>query len=54
LKNRRIKKAQEEYPGVVHCLRIERAEDLDDDLAIWLQEAFDYCKQKDESKGSDE
>jgi hypothetical protein len=48
LKSRRIKKAQEEYPGIVHCLRIERVEDLDVDLASWLQEAFDYCKQKDE------
>jgi hypothetical protein len=54
LKSRRIKKAQEEYPGIVHCLRIERIKDLDDDLASWLQEAFDYGKQKDEREVSDE
>ena len=53
LKSRRIKKAQEEYPGIVHCLRIERIKDLDD-LASWLQEAFDYGKQKDEREVSDE
>jgi uncharacterized protein DUF5655 len=47
LKHRRIKKAQEEYPGVVHFLRIERIEDLDGDLARWLQEAYDHRKQKD-------
>jgi hypothetical protein len=52
LKNRRIKKAQEEYPGIVHWLRIERAEDLDADLARWLQEAYDHRKQKD--RGEDE
>src|SRR5262249_23046699 len=39
LKHRRIKKAQEEYPGIVHFLRIEEADDVDDDLADWLQEA---------------
>jgi Domain of unknown function (DUF5655) len=50
LKHRRIKKAQEEYPGIVHFLRIEKAEDLDADLVGWLQEAFDYRKQKDEMK----
>ena len=49
LKHRRIKKAQEEYPGIVHSLRIEKAEDLDDDLRSWLQEAYDYRKQKDEA-----
>ena len=54
LKSRRIKKAQEEYPGIVHWLRIERIEDLDDDLASWLQEALDYRKQKDEGAVSDE
>jgi hypothetical protein len=54
LKNRRIKKAQEEYPGIVHWLRIEKSEDLDDDLASWLQEAFDHRKQKDEGAVSDE
>ena len=48
LQSHRIKKAQEEYPAIVHWLRIERIEDLDDDLADWLQEAFDYRKQKDE------
>src|ERR1700678_3593605 len=50
LKHRRIKKAQEEYPGIVHFLRIEKAEDLDADLVGWLQEAFDYRKQKDAIK----
>ncbi len=48
LKNRRIKKAQEEYPGIVHCLRIEKTEDLDGDLAAWLQEAYDHRKRKDQ------
>ena len=52
LKHRRIKKAQEEYPGIVHCLRIEKEEDLDADLAGWLQEAYDHRKQKDQ--GEDE
>ena len=50
LKHRRIKKAQKEYPGIVHFLRIEKAEDLDADLVGWLQEAYDYRKQKDEMK----
>jgi len=50
LKHRRIKKAQEEYPGIVHFLRIEKAEDLDADLVGWLQEAFDYRQQKDKMK----
>src|SRR5262249_14354404 len=48
LKHRRIKKAQEEYPGIVHFLRIEKVEDLGDDLASWLQEAYDHRKQKDQ------
>jgi hypothetical protein len=48
LKNRRIKKAQEEYPGIVHFLRIEKSENLDDDLTGWLQEAYDHRKQKDQ------
>jgi hypothetical protein len=48
LKHRRIKKAQEEYPGVVHFLRIDKAEDLDDDLTSWLQEAYDHRKKKDQ------
>jgi hypothetical protein len=47
LRHRRIKKAQEEYPGIVHFLRIDKAEDLDDDLTAWLQEAYDYRKEKD-------
>ena len=47
LKSRRIKKAQEEYPGIVHFLRIEKADELDDDLASWLQEAYDHRRQKD-------
>jgi hypothetical protein len=46
VKHRRIKKAQQEYPGIVHFLRIETAEDLDDDLVGWLQEAHDHCKHK--------
>ena len=52
LKHRRIKKAQEEYPGIVHFLRIENKDDLDGNLTSWLQEAHDHCKQKD--KGQDE
>jgi hypothetical protein len=48
LKHRRIKKAQEEYPGIVHFLRIDKADDLDHDLAGWLQEAYDQRKQKDQ------
>ncbi len=47
LKHRRSKKAQEEYPGIVHFLRIENAEELDDDLASWLQEAYDHGQRKD-------
>ena len=46
LKSRRIKKAQEEYPGIVHCLRVEKTADADDALADWLQEAYDYCNGK--------
>jgi hypothetical protein len=53
LKHRRIKKAQEEYPGIVHCLRIEKPEDLDADLASWLQEAYDHRKQKDQGEKSE-
>jgi Domain of unknown function (DUF5655) len=51
LKHRRIKKAQEEYPGIVHFLRIENEDDLDRDLTSWLQEAHDHCKQKDKGQG---
>src|SRR5215469_18853280 len=51
LKHRRIKKAQEEHPGTVHFLRIEKEEDLDADLTSWLQEAYDHRKLKD--KGED-
>jgi hypothetical protein len=54
LKHRRIKKAQEEYPSIVHCLRVEKEEDLDTDLASWLQEAYDHCKQKDQAQGEEE
>jgi hypothetical protein len=54
LKHRRIKKAQQEYPGVVHFLRVERAEDLDDDLAAWLQEAYDHRKHKDEGEADEQ
>src|SRR5579864_2491487 len=50
LKHRRIKKAQEEYPGIVHFLRVERGEDVDDDLANWLQEAYDHRMQKDQKR----
>jgi len=53
LKHRRIKKAQEEYPGIVHFLRLEKAEDLDADLAGWLQEAYDHRKHKDEGEGEE-
>jgi hypothetical protein len=53
LRHRRIKKAQEEYPGIVHFLRIEKAEDLDDDLARWLQEAYDHRKRKDQGEGEE-
>lgn len=53
LKNRRIRKAQEEYPGIVHFLRIAKVQDLDDVLASWLQEAYDYRKRKDQG-GVDE
>jgi hypothetical protein len=52
LKHGRIKKAQAEYPGIVHVLRIGKAGDLDADLAGWLQEAYDHRKQKDQ--GGDE
>jgi hypothetical protein len=48
LKHRRIKKAQEEYPGIVHFLRIEGTEDLNADLRGWLQEAYDHRKKKDQ------
>jgi hypothetical protein len=47
LKYRRIRKVQEEYPGVVHCLRVEKAADLDANLAGWLQEACTHRQQKD-------
>jgi hypothetical protein len=53
LRHRRIKKAQEEYPGIVHFLRIEKEEDLDDELASWLQEAYDHRKRKDQGEGGD-
>jgi hypothetical protein len=36
-KSRCIKKAPEEYPGIVHCLRIAGTEDLDDNLPGQLQ-----------------
>jgi Domain of unknown function (DUF5655) len=48
LKHRRITKAQEEYPGIVHFLRIEEPEDLDDELASWLKEAYDHRERKDQ------
>lgn len=39
--------------GIVHFLRIDKIDDLDDDLANWLQEAFDYRKRKDEGEACD-
>jgi hypothetical protein len=54
LKHRRIKKAQEEYPGIVHFLRIENEADLDADLTDWLQEAYDHRKQKDQGPDEEE
>jgi hypothetical protein len=54
LKHRRIKKAQEEYPRIVHFLRIEKEEDLDADLTSWLQEAYDHRKQKDQGQDEEE
>jgi len=51
LQSRRIKRALAEYPGIVHHLRIERIEDLDEELANWLQEAFDHCTQKNWREG---
>jgi len=54
LKHRRIKKAQEEYPGIVHFLRIEKVEDLDADLTSWLQEAYDHRRQKDQGHDEEE
>jgi hypothetical protein len=53
LKHRRIKKAQQEYPGVVHWLRIETTEDLDGDLARWRQEAYAHRKQKDQGEAEE-
>jgi hypothetical protein len=47
LTHRRVRKAQREYPGIVHTLRIECADDLDDELAAWLQEAADYRRAQD-------
>jgi hypothetical protein len=38
----------------LHWLRIEKIEDVDDDLANWLQEAFDRRKQRDEGAVSGE
>jgi Domain of unknown function (DUF5655) len=46
----RIKRAQEEYPGIVHFLRIENEDDLDADFTNWLQEAYDHRKQKDQGE----
>ena len=54
LKHRRIKKAQDEYPGIVHFLRVEKEEDLDADLTSWLQEAYDHRKQKDQGQDEEE
>lgn len=54
LSNRRIQKAQEEYPGIVHFLRIEKTEDLDDELTAWLQEAYDHRKRQDQAHDDDE
>jgi len=35
--------------GIVHFLRIEKPKELDDDLAGWLQEAYDHSKRKDQT-----
>jgi hypothetical protein len=53
LQSRRIKKAQEEYPGIVHFLRVESIEDLDDEVAKWLQEAYDHRMLKDQGQGEE-
>lgn len=53
LKHRRIRKTQEEYPGIVHSLRIEKAADLDADLTGWLQESYDHCKQEDQGEANE-
>jgi len=47
LKHRRIKKSQEEYPGIVHFLRIQEMDDLDDELAGWLHEAYEHRRVND-------
>jgi hypothetical protein len=47
LKHSRIKKAQKEYPGIVHCLRVDKAADLVGELAGWLQEAYEHRLRKD-------
>jgi hypothetical protein len=54
LRHRRIKKAQEEYPGIVHFLRIENEDGLDSDLTGWLQEAYDHRRQKDQGQDEEE
>jgi hypothetical protein len=48
LENKRIRKAQQEYPGIVHFMRVETMADLDETLAKWLQEAYEHRKRKDE------
>lgn len=50
LKNSRIRKVQVEYPGTVHFVRIENANDIDADLTIWLQDAYDHRSRKDAEK----
>jgi hypothetical protein len=54
LKHRRIKKAQEEYPGIVHFLRIENENDLDADLTSWLREAYNHRMQKAQGQDKEE
>jgi hypothetical protein len=54
VKHRRIKKAQAEYPGIVHFLRIESEQDLDAELTHWLQEAYDHREQKDQGHDEEE
>jgi hypothetical protein len=54
LPHRRIRKSQAEYPGIVHILRIEKADELDDDLAAWLQEAHDHRRKKDHGVPDDD